>query len=239
MRFKVLLLGLALMVAPAAQAKPVRHAATGEREPVVVELFTAQGCSDCPQANELLAELADRPGVLALTFAVDYWDYLGWRDTFAKPEFATRQRAYQNAMKLRDVYTPQIVVDGSRQLAGVKADAVEAAVQSKLKARDWQPDIRRVGPGRIGVGSGRAPRGGASVWLIRYDGDLREVEVKKGDNKGQTIKHANLVRELVRLGEWRGRSRVFRLPAASEPGLKTVIVVQVPRGGRIVAAKRL
>jgi hypothetical protein len=239
MRFKVLLIGLALFAASTAEAKAPRAAPHGDREPVVVELFTAQGCSDCPQANDLLVKLAEDPGVLALTFAVDYWDYLGWRDTFAKPEFATRQRAYQKAMKLRDVYTPQVIVGGSRQLAGVKPDEVEDTVKAQKAVRAWQPDIRRAGPGRVGVGSGKAPRGGATVWLVRYDGDLREVEVKKGDNKGQTIRHANVVRELVRLGDWRGRPRVFRLPAASAPGLKTVILLQGPRGGRILGAKRL
>lgn len=237
MRLTALLLGLALVAAPAT-AKPVK--ARAALEPVVVELFTAQGCADCPTANDLLLKLKDRPGVIALTYSVDYWDYLGWRDTFAKPEFADRQHAYMDAMKLRDVYTPQIVIDGSKQAPGVKTEEVEGLVKQAVDHRAYQPEMMFQGSGsRIAVGSGRAPRGGAVVWLVRYDDDVREVEVKKGDNRGQTIRHANVVRELVKLGPWRGASRIYRLPKAGEPGLKTVVLVQAARGGRMIAAKRL
>src|SRR6218665_3730502 len=99
--------------APKARAKP----------PVVVELFTAQGCSSCGKANQVAAELAKDDGVLALTYSVDYWDYLGWKDTFAKPVFAERQRAYARKFALRDVPTPQMVVGGKVQASGAKAGA--------------------------------------------------------------------------------------------------------------------
>jgi hypothetical protein len=236
MRLTALLLSIALIAAPAA-AKPRKPAVP--REPVVVELFTAQGCTDCPAANELLMKLEDRPGVIALTFAVDYWDYLGWKDTFAKPEFAERQHAYMEAMKLRDVYTPQIVVDGAKQAAGVKTQDVEAMVREAIEHRAYQPEMQFMSGGRVAVGSGRAPRGGANVWLVRYDDGVREVEVRKGDNRGQTIRHGNVVRELVKLGPWRGAPRIFRLPKTAESELKTVVIVQGARTGRIIGAKRL
>lgn len=222
---------LAVLAAPAA-AKP-----SPAREPVVVELFTSQGCSGCPQANEILMELADKPGVIALTYAVDYWDYLGWRDTFAKPEFTERQRAYQTSMSLRDVYTPQFVIDGKRQLSAGRPDEVQSVVREEAEHRAYPPDMAFPRGDRVAVGSGKAPRGGAEVWLVRYDGEAHEVAVKRGENKGQTVKHGNVVRELVKLGTWKGRPAVFRLPKAEDAALKTVVLVQA-RDGRILAAKR-
>jgi hypothetical protein len=233
-RIALILLMLGLAAPIGASAAPARPSAA----PVVVELFTAQGCSDCPEANQLLMRLADEPNVIALTYAVDYWDYLGWKDTFARPEFAARQRAYRKAMKLRDVYTPQIVVDGRRQLTAVETDEVEAAVREEARKDIYQPDMLFLGPTRIAIGSGRAPRGGASVWLVRYDAQEHDVEVKRGENRGQTVHHGNVVRELVRLGSWRGRPAMFRLPPASNAELKTVVIVQADRSGAIVGAAR-
>jgi hypothetical protein len=238
MRFSALLSALALIVFSPAVAG-AHGAPAAKRAPVVVELFTAQGCSDCPEANELLMKLADEPGVIALTFPVDYWDYLGWRDTFAKPEFGERQRAYMKAMKLRDVYTPQIVVDGARQLAGVKSDEVETAVREAQHGHGHDVVISPLAKGRVKVGSGSPPPGGAVVWLVRYDRGAREVEVTKGDNKGRTVRQGDLVRELKKLGPWKGPVHVYRLPKADESGLKSVVLVQAARTGRILAARRL
>jgi hypothetical protein len=230
------LIAATLLVAPAAEAR-VSHPA--QRLPVVVELFTAQGCSDCPKANDLLAKFAEDKSVLALTYSVDYWDYLGWKDTFAKPEFTERQQAYETDLKLRDVYTPQIVLDGTAQLAGAKPDEVQAAVADARRARPRQAEIALRMDGRLQLGSGEAPRGGAVVWLVRYDPGLREVKVKTGDNKGVTVHQTNEVRDLVKLGVWRGSPKLFRLPEPSEPGLDTAVLVQAIHGGRIVAARKL
>jgi hypothetical protein len=214
-------------------ALPLQAAA---RPPVVVELYTAQGCASCGEANAHVAKLADRPGVLPLTFSVDYWDYLGWADTFAKPEFAERQKAYVAKLGLREPYTPQVVVDGAAQAAGSKADKVDALVAEAAKAPRNAPDIHFVGDKRVYVGSARAPKGGGEVWLIRYDPREQDVAVKSGDNKGQTIPEKNVVRELIRLGAWRGKPVAFHLPPPSEEGLKTAVLVQAARGGRVLAA---
>jgi hypothetical protein len=212
-------------------AWPVGAAA---KPPVLVELFTAQGCGTCRDANSYLARLADRPGVLALTFSVDYWDYLGWTDTFAKPEYAERQKAYVNRLKLREPYTPQVVVDGREEAQGLKTADVDRLVREAAAAPHNPPDIRFVGGHRVDVGSGRAPRGGAEVWLIRYDPRAVEVAVRAGDNRGETVTQKNVVRQMQRLGLWRGRPVAFRLPAAAEDGLKTAVVVQSPKGGRVL-----
>jgi len=213
-------------------------AATGAaaaKAPVVVELYTAQGCASCGKANGHVAELADKPGVLALTFSVDYWDYLGWADTFARPEFAERQKAYVAKLALREPYTPQVVVDGAAQVSGAKAEKLDALVAAAAKKHGVAPDIHFV-KSRVYVGSARAPKGGGEVWMIRYDPREQDIAVKTGDNKGQTIPHRNVVRELARLGAWKGQPASFRLPAAGEEALKTVVIVQGKGGGKVLGA---
>jgi hypothetical protein len=231
--FSLVLLALPLSASPGtAAAKP----------PVVVELYTAQGCASCGEANGHVAKLADKPGILALTFSVEYWDYLGWADTFAKPEFANRQKAYVAKLALREPYTPQVVVDGAAQATGSKTAKVDKLVADAVKAHRAVPpdvhfpDVHFVGDRRVYVGSARAPKGGGEVWLVRYDPREQAITVKTGDNKGQTMPERNVVRELTRLGAWRGKPVAFRLPVAGEDGLKNVVLVQAGHGGRILGA---
>jgi len=205
------------------------------RPPVVVELYTAQGCASCGEANQYIGKLAERPGVLALTFPVDYWDYLGWPDTFAKPEFADRQKAYVAKLELREPYTPQVVVDGRVQAGGRDTEKLDKLVADAGRSPSDPPDMAFIGARRVDVGSGRTPRGGAEVWMIRYDPRAQEVVVKKGDNRGQTVEHRNVVREIKRLGAWRGRPTAYRLPVPTEDGLATAVLVQAPYGGRVLA----
>lgn len=212
--------------------------AMAARQPVVVELFTAQGCSSCVGSNKVIADLADDPRVVPLTFAVDYWDYLGWADTFAKPEFTARQRAYMSAFALREIYTPQLVVDGRSQVAALPLNQAEALVRQAEKAPRDPPDIVfQQNKIRVLVGGGKAPRGGADVWLVRYDPHDQQVVVKAGENRGKTVAERNVVRQLTRLGAWSGRSKAYRLPAADNDGLRQVVIVQAPKGGKILAAK--
>lgn len=210
-------------------------AGAAAKTPVVVELYTAQGCASCVDANAYAAKLADKPGVLVLTFPVDYWDYLGWTDTFAKPEYAERQKAYVAKLSLHEPYTPQMIVDGRVQAPGLKPDKVDKLVHDAAKTIKDPPQVRFGAARRVYVGSGKASSGGADVWLIRYDPRAQEVVVKSGDNRGQTIVEKNVVREMKRLGGWRGRAAAFRLPEASEDGLDTVVLVQGAHGGRVLA----
>lgn len=224
MRKAALFLSLVLLAVPAsATAKP----------PVVVELYTAQGCTNCREADQYAARLAERPDVLVLTFPVDYWDYLGWQDTFARPEFTERQKAYVARLDLREPYTPQVVVDGHHQAPGLREEAVERLLREAQAAAKNPPDIAFLGPRRVDVGSGRPPKGGAEVWLVRYDPRGQEVQVRSGDNRGRTVVQKNVVRELKRLGPWRGRPTAYRVKPA-EDGLRTVVLVQAVRGGRIL-----
>ena len=172
--------------------------------------------------------------MVALTFSVDYWDYLGWTDTFARPEFAKRQQAYVARLKLREPYTPQVVIDGREQAPGQKAAEVDRLIRAAVAAPRNPPDMRFIGSRRADVGSGRAPRGGAEVWVIRYDPRAQEVTPKAGENRGEAVVHRNVVRQIERLGTWRGRPQAYRLPATSEEGLKTLVLLQAPRGGRVL-----
>jgi hypothetical protein len=219
----VISLGLAGISSPAS-ARPT----------TLVELFTSQGCASCVKSGQLLEALEQRPHVLTLTFPVDYWDYLGWRDTLAKPEFSARQHAYMRRLSLRDVYTPQVVVDGRLQAPAVDQAAVESLIKQAGRGPEDPPKItvRRT---RVIVGDGRAPEGGAEVWLVRYEPQDQTVKVTAGENRGQTVVEHNVVRDLIKLGAWSGRAKTYHAPPASETGLKTVVLVQAGHGGRLVA----
>jgi hypothetical protein len=230
----LLALALSGVLVSAAWAQPTGGKPAGGKPPVVVELFTAQGCSSCGKANQVAADLAKDDGVLTLTYSVDYWDYLGWKDTFAKTVFADRQRAYAKKFALRDVPTPQVVVSGRVQASGAKAEAVHDLVKTAKRTPVNAPDMQFIGKARVAVGSGPAPRGGGEVWLVRYDPREQDIAVKRGDNKGQTLVHRNVVRDLIKLGPWAGRPKLYRLPTTADDGLESVILVQGAKGGRIL-----
>jgi len=225
--------GIWLAVGLAATACPV-----SARSPVVVELFTSQGCASCVKAGELVAELAARPRIIALTFDVDYWDYLGWQDTFARSEFADRQRAYLKPLGVHDVYTPEVVVNGRRETPAVDPQAVDKLIQDAQHGVQDPPQII-VRKKTLAVGAGPAPKGGGEVWLIRYDPREQSVAVKKGETRGAVVVERNVVRELIRLGAWRGRPKTFRLPETEDASLTSVALVQGAHGGAIIAARKL
>jgi len=215
-----------------------RPKASPPRSPVVVELFTAQGCASCKTANRLIARMAAWPGVIALTWTVDYWDYLGWKDTFAQPDFTARQRAFDRHLGTRDVYTPQVIVNGAAQASGDDAAAVDALIRKAQHPRRRPPRVRILAGGLVRVGRGHPPGGRADVWLVRFDPREQDVAVTAGDNKGVSVIQRNVVREVVRLGGWRGHRVTFRTPTATREGLASVVLVQAPSGGAIEAAER-
>ena len=229
---------LAASIAAGSNAQPSRRAAPrGEvpAEPVVVELFTAQGCAGCPEANTRVEALADTPGVIALTYAVDYWDYLGWADTFARPEFAQRQRAYRRPLKLRAIGTPQVVIDGRRQVPGAEEEALKAAVEEEAARRVFPPEIEfRESGDSVGVGSGRAPAGGAEVVAVVYRPGLQTVEIESGDNRGQTVRQVNGVRSVHKLGAWTGRPVLYDLPRNIRPDEAVAVLVQASADRQIL-----
>ncbi|MER9605563.1 DUF1223 domain-containing protein [Mesorhizobium sp. M0243] len=198
----------------------------------VVELFTSQGCSSCPPANANLIKVKDQPGVLALSFNVTYWDYLGWKDIFGKQEFTRRQVSYEPALGHDGPFTPQVVVNGHADVVGAAPGEIEKLISES--GRTGGPALSLDG-GKIRIGAGAAPGGHADVWLVRYAKGVVEVPVARGENTGRTLPHANVVHALKNLGSWTGAATTYPLPAASG-GLSTAVLVQSPGGGPILAA---
>jgi hypothetical protein len=202
---------------------------------VVVELFQSQGCSSCPPANANLMGVVDRPEVLALSFGVTYWDELGWKDTFASPRFTARQWDYAHGLGHSQVFTPQVVVNGRKD--GVGADAREFRALIAEGERGARGPALSIAGGQAVIGAGVTAQP-ADVWLVRYDPRLVQVAIRRGENGGKTLPHRNVVKELTRLGAWSGASAHYALPPAADPALKTAILIQLPRGGAILAAAK-
>jgi hypothetical protein len=201
-------------------------------KPVVVELFTSQGCSSCPPANANLAALSSRPGVIALSFGVTYWDYLGWKDTFAQPGFTQRQRDYSGALGHEGPFTPEIVVNGAADAVGnVRSDIVRL-IDEAPPGRG--PEIAITHDG-LTLSDGVRPARAADVWLVRYDPRVVQVPVQRGENAGVTLPHKNVVHSLERLGEWDGTREKLAMSPATD-GTRTAILVQEPNGGPIISA---
>ena len=215
--------------------------------PVVVELFTSQGCSSCPPADALLGELSKRKDVLALSFHVDYWDYIGWKDPYASKLATKRQRQYAETFKLSFVYTPQIVVNGISEGVGSDRAGIETAVE---KAKAWpavHPSLalerRSDGGLLIHVGAAEAKRP-ATVWLACFDRQ-RSTAVPRGENAGSTLTNYHIVRHFESLGTWKGQMVDLSVGPdeveeyAGRPDQDMAVLVQTDGVGPILAAERL
>jgi hypothetical protein len=227
-------------LAPSAMASPTPRA--------VVELFTSQGCSSCPPADRVLAELAREPDVIALSFHVDYWDYLGWKDTLAQAAFSARQKGYASARGDHRVFTPQIVVNGvaisigsvrahvERSIAAANGD--RAALPVAVNVTETGSAIAvEVGPATAGV-----PRK-AELWVLPVVRE-REVAIGRGENKGRSITYANVVRNMTRAGVWTGTPARYSVPlhharTADADGYVVLLQASAPSGpGMILGAAR-
>ncbi|SFI63961.1 DUF1223 domain-containing protein [Celeribacter neptunius] len=210
---------------------------------IVVELFTSQGCSSCPPADQMMGELATHDGVLPLSLHVDYWDYIGWRDAFAQPEFTRRQKAYAHAAGKRTIYTPQMVVQGIDHLVGAKpmllADLIlrhrenaGAPVSLSLRREGEALSIEAIPTGVL--------PSAMRLLVVRYDPHER-VEIDRGENAGRVIDYTNIVTELRPVGDWNGVAPLV-VSDVSLPGpAHTAVILQTvtPRGpGAILAAQR-
>jgi len=208
-------------------------AATGDAaRPTVIELYQSQGCSSCPPADAVVNRFADRSDVIALSFAVTYWDDLGWKDTFGDPAYTARQWDYARAAGRGQVATPQVIVNGRQPVLGSREGELNDAIARN--ANHGGPLVTGNG-GKVVVGAGK---GDATVWAVAYDPRTVQVAIGAGENGGRTIGHRNIVRKLTPIGQWHGTSATFSLPAAT-PGLKTAVLVQQGRGGPIIAAGKI
>src|SRR6476659_9615065 len=199
---------VALSLATIASAMLTAAVATAEPRGVI-ELFTSQGCSSCPPADKLAGELARDPSLIVLSLPVDYWDYLGWRDTLALPGHTNRQRAYSKVRGDREVYTPQVVVNGVTHVLGSDKQAIENAVTQTRKQAGMLsvPVGLSVADDQISVNvPAAASTAKGEIWLCPITRSM-PVEIGRGENSGHTITYTNVVRRWVKLGEWTGTAR--------------------------------
>lgn len=247
MRFHQILLAVLAIIASALPAA-AQEVAVGEQTDkppkAVIELFTSQGCSSCPPADALLKTFADDPSVIAISLPVDYWNYLGWKDTFASPRNTERQRNYARARGDGAIYTPQAVINGVIPVNGASKDDIEQAIATTSKAggphqipvRFWQE--RNTLNFALGQeGQGHAPRE-ATIWLgvVQMSGSVR---IKGGENAGKELTYTNIVHELIPIGIWKGQPMQVQLPRAEMMQAnvqKVVVLLQEGRSGPIIGA---
>jgi hypothetical protein len=225
--------------APAVLAAVLAQPVLAEDRPVVVELFTSQGCSSCPPADAFMAELVQDPGVIALALHVDYWDYIGWADSFADPAFTERQKTYARVIGSRTIYTPQMVVGGLDRVEGNDPEAVWALIRAhQMVDRGVTITARREGD-RLVIELVAVPplTEGAEVVLVRYVPE-EVVTIERGENAGHTVTYRNIVTDWQTVGAWPGTAPMT-LEAALPGAGPAVVMVQEPGPRAVLAAARV
>jgi len=227
----------AVMLHAAASFLPAPSSAA-EPAPVVVELFTSQGCNSCPPADVVLGELARRDDVLPLSFHITYWDRLGWPDTFGLAGSTARQRDYAESLARRAVYTPQMVIGGRIDVVGSQQWRVLEAIELLQTHPQTGPAIT-IADGELILAGG--DRGACTLWLIGFD-RAHDVVIERGENRGRRLRYHNVVRSIERLGRWTGAASRFVLPlarhaAAGRDGL--AVIVQRDEDRAILTATRI
>ncbi len=206
--------------------------------PVVVELFTSQGCSSCPPADKMLHALAERDDVIALALHVDYWDYIGWKDQFAQTKFTKRQRNYAALGNRRSIYTPQMIVSGVTSVVGAKAIELSEAISAHAATPSGVDlSLTREGNSVVVYGDANGAEGPFVVQIVRYAPRI-EVRITRGENAGKTLAYANVVTEWNVLGEWDGR-KPLSMSTRLNADVPVVVIVQKQQFGPILAAARL
>lgn len=233
-----------IVVSSAGRAQSPDSSASQDVTPVLLELFTSQGCSSCPPADKVLNKLRTEPGVITLSFSVDYWNYLGWQDTLSSPENSARQRNYARARGDGRVYTPQVVVDGIMHVNGANEAAVEMAIRTaERRLRDVKVPIamRKEGESLV-VDVEGAPENSdmrrATIWLAVAK-DKETVEITRGENRGKKITYSHPVRDVMPVGVWKGKAMSLRLPLSdlhAIGGECLVAMLQVEGAGPILGA---
>ncbi|MFZ5964650.1 DUF1223 domain-containing protein [Thalassococcus sp. BH17M4-6] len=209
-----------------------------QSNPVVVELFTSQGCSSCPPADALLAKLGHRDDVIALALHVDYWDYIGWKDKFASPAYTARQKGYARANGRSRIYTPQMIVNGVHDVVGNRPMDVSEIIQ-KQKRRATPVSVRatRSGDRVVVVVSTSATVASSDIHLVQYD-PVQTVDIRRGENAGRTLSYSHIVRNWQVIGTWNGRG-TYETSATVRGSAPLVVLVQGQDYGPVFAAARL
>jgi hypothetical protein len=208
----------------------------------VIELFTSQGCSSCPPADALLTWLSGEPGVIPLSFHVDYWNYIGWTDPFSSADWSARQRSYARVSRAAQVYTPQAVVNGETQFVGSNERTARAEIRKALdRPADVRVGLERKGDSILVEASPlRRPTPGPLVVLLAEFEVKTETAVRRGENGGRKLRNDFVVRRLEKIGVLDG-STAFRQTVAVAPaaGRGIAVLAQDPRTMRIHGASAL
>ncbi len=230
--WRALIIGLATIAGMTGLA-----AADDADSPVVVELFTSQGCSSCPPADALLHELAKRDDVIALALHVDYWDYIGWKDDFALPGHTARQKAYARVAGRRMIYTPQMIINGTDHVVGTHPmDVAELIKMHDAKDNSVFVDASAADGGvSVTARMSSGQPSGIDVRLVRYEPQAM-IEITRGENAGRTLTYTNIVQSWHELGQWDGQSDFETIVAGELPA---VILFQKADFGPILAARIL
>tara|TARA_Y100001934_G_C12276105_1_gene737464 strand:- start:453 stop:1181 length:729 start_codon:yes stop_codon:yes gene_type:complete len=237
----VLIIGLAL-IAGIVVLNRGPQAADTVSSPVVVELFTSQGCSSCPPAEAFLVDLAKRRDVIALEFHVSYWDYIGWKDPFAKREYTQRQRSYVKALGGRSLYTPQMVIAGQEHAVGSHRSRVNRSIENFSGTNPKAPKLSLSKPAKgqlkIDIGAGEAD-GQYDVIFVTYD-KPHITQVTRGENEGRKLINANVVRSMQQVANWNGQALSKVISVGSKAGNGgCAVLIQKRNHGPIVAAAQL
>ena len=233
-RFTTLLIVLTVLVFPLSVGAQ-------QASPVVVELFSSQGCPACPPAEAYLRELAERPGIIALEFHIDYYDYAGWKDPFGSADYTRRWRTYARALGARYEYTPFMVVGGGAHVVGSKRDEAEARIKMAVPGPAVAPRLEVEINGRDAMirVDGEGPAGIYDILLVTYDKE-NKTKVMAGENRGMTLIEANVVRGFSRVGQWAGAPVAVTANLAGMAGDGgCAVLLQRVGGGPIVAATNL
>lgn len=187
--------------------------AVSEEVRAVIELFTSQGCSSCPPADKLLGEFAKDPSIVAVTLPVDYWDYLGWKDTLAKAGYSERQRAYARVRGDREIATPQVVVNGIIPVVGSDLDAIERAIKQTRKTVTIAPVSTSVSGDKltVTVGASNSEQNTGEVWICAM-AEAVPVTIERGENTGRSMIYHNVSRRWVKVGDWNGKAATWSIP---------------------------
>ncbi|MEM6656578.1 MAG: DUF1223 domain-containing protein [Pseudomonadota bacterium] len=213
--------------------------ASAENDPVVIELFTSQGCSSCPPADRIMHDLAKRDDVIGLALHVDYWDYIGWKDEYADPDHTLRQRAYARQADRSMIYTPQMVINGQQDVVGAKARELEGLIDAHLSTAPQASvsAVRSANDVTVDVTPVNLPAGAYDVRIVQY-APLRHASIRRGELAGHELEYANVVESWQVAGRWNGvTEQSFSTQLASD--LPAVVLIQRVGHGPIVAATKV
>lgn len=233
---------LALAVAAVLSFDGRTSHAGGDMAPIVVELFTSQGCSSCPPADALLGELAEREDVIALSCHVDYWNYIGWEDPFSSPQMTERQRAYARHRGERTVFTPQMLIDGQHSVVGSRRGEVQRRIEDSMMDPQPRVPVRIDDNGAVAIGAmDENGERSATVWYVAFD-RKHETDISRGENAGRRIAYHGVVREWTRLAAWSGDALDLKIDLADarERGRGGVaVIVQQDGVGPVLGAAQV